>query len=185
MKLTKIIAATLLISAGLMSAPAMAAGPFYGGVSLGQSSFKDTCDGAAGAGINCDDSDTGYKIFGGYQINPNFGVEVTYADLGKLSISGGGAFGQVKANGFGVGVVGTLPVANNFSVLGRLGIYRGEAKASSNVGVNGKESSTELGFGLGASFAVTPAVDLRGEWEQFQFDGDKVNLLSVGVAMKF
>jgi OmpA-OmpF porin, OOP family len=190
MKLTKIIAATLLISAGLMSAPAMAAGPFYGGVSIGQSKFNDACNGVSGAGVRCSDSDTGYKILGGYQINPNVAVEATFADLGQAKASDNfGNFISQKGSGFGVGVVGTLPLANNFSLLGRLGFTRGEIKTSSNVGSVPNVSSTELSFGVGASYAVTPTVEIRGEWEQFKIEdgniGGKANLLSIGAVMKF
>ena len=49
------------IMAGAMSAPALAqvsASNVYVGVGIGQSKAKDWCNGIAGTGISCDDSDT-------------------------------------------------------------------------------------------------------------------------------
>lgn len=163
MKMNKTLAA-LLIGAGLISAPAMAAGPFYGGLNIGQFKAND-CSG--------DCSDTAYKLLAGYQFTPNVGVEVAYAD--------GGNFQGAKPTAFGVGVVGSFPVGNNISLLGRLAINNSKVKFDGG----GSDSSTELGFGFGAAYAITPAIDLSLEWERFKFKNGDGDLVSLGAKMKF
>ena len=62
---------------------------FYAGLSLGQSSMTDACTGLP-AGVSCDDKDSAWKIFGGYQFSRNFALELGYANLGEAKASGGG-----------------------------------------------------------------------------------------------
>jgi OOP family OmpA-OmpF porin len=79
--------------AALGSTPALSqnAQHFYGGAGLGQSrsSIDDNRINAAliGAGatstsISHDQKDASYKVFGGYQFTPYFGMEVGYFNLG-------------------------------------------------------------------------------------------------------
>lgn len=154
----------LALSTALLSAPTFAAGPYYGGVSLGTSDI-DNCRGDCG--------DTGIKLLGGYQVTPTVGVEVAYIDLGKFG-------NNVRASALGISALGKLPLQNNFSLFGRLGINNARIKGN---GVS--DSSIELGYGLGASYAYSPTVDFRAEWERIAFDSADGSLLSVGVVMKF
>ena len=82
---------------------------FYAGASLGQSKFKGACDTEAGITLsNCKDSDTAWKIFGGYQFTPNLAVELGYNDFGRISsdatvIVGGSTFtgnARIEASAF-------------------------------------------------------------------------------------
>src|ERR1041384_5449662 len=68
-------------------APAVAASAaedtgFYLGVGLGQSTLKNDDD-----GVDVDEDDTGFKIFGGYQLNNYLAAELSYIDLGKAERS--------------------------------------------------------------------------------------------------
>ena len=56
---------------------------FYIGGALGQSSFDVEC----ARTTSCDDSDSSWKIFGGYQFNKHFALEFGYADLGETTAS--------------------------------------------------------------------------------------------------
>src|SRR5688500_4414327 len=94
----------------------------YLGASLGTGESKNSCRGIVGA---CDNNDTAYKLFGGYQVNRNFAWEPADGYLGDVSASG--TAGGVPVN-FEVtnkaldftGVV-TLPVNDRFAVFARLG----------------------------------------------------------------
>jgi OmpA-OmpF porin, OOP family len=164
MKFTRIIFPTLISIAATCATPAFAVGPYYGGISLGTADLQD-CVG------NC--TDTGIKILGGYQVTPSVAAEIVYADLGKFG-------NNVRASALGLYAVGKLPLANNFSLLGRLGINNARLKGGGN-----SDSGMELGYGIGALYTLTPTVDLRGEWERYQFNSVDASLLSVGVTMKF
>ncbi len=164
MNLNRYISPSLITLAALFTAPAFAAGPYYGGLSLGSSELQD-CVG------NC--TDTGIKLLGGYQVTPSVAVEIAYADLGKFG-------NNLRASALGIYALGKLPLANNFSLLGKLGVNNARLKGGGN-----SNSGLELGYGIGAAYTLTPTVDLRGEWERFQFDSVDASLLSVGVTMKF
>ena len=83
---------SLVVLAVIASSGALAqdSGWYIGG-NVGQSLSRidnDQIMSAIGvSSIANDDSDTGYKIYGGYQLNRNFAVESGYFDLGKFCIS--------------------------------------------------------------------------------------------------
>jgi hypothetical protein len=68
----QIISAAILgaaMFAGSASAQSFDRQHFYVGGHLGQAKAKSACDGISGGGITCDDTDTSWKILGGYQFN--------------------------------------------------------------------------------------------------------------------
>src|SRR3954468_3942309 len=86
------------------------------GGSIGQSKIKVDCPAVA----SCDDTDTAFRVFGGYDFNKNFGAELGYTDLGKVTFSGG----DIKATAWDVMAVGRLPLGGDkFALYGKLGWY--------------------------------------------------------------
>lgn len=148
----------------------------YVSISAG-SSTVDACNGAA----NCDDGSTGFKLLGGYKLNPNVAVEGGYFDFGKAS-SGGAT---LKANGFGVGGAFHYDVNSDFGVVGRLGVAAMKADASAS----SSESSAQIYGGLGLGYKVAPAwsVDAAYDFSKIEFGNDKFNvhMFSVGVTFAF
>jgi OOP family OmpA-OmpF porin len=123
------------------------------------------------------DEDTSIRILGGYQVNKNIAAEFGYMDLG--SVAGGSAKG--KAWDF-VGV-GSIPLADKFSVYGKLGFAWSEVK-----GFGQNESGMELTYGFGASYDFSPTVAFRGEWQKYPDAGDgatDIDVLSIGVIFRF
>lgn len=117
------------------------------------------------------EDDTGFRILGGYQINRNFGAELGYSQLFDKQ--------GVKVNAWEVVGIGAFPLTNQFSVLGKLGFARLEAK-----GFGMKETDTELTYGAGAQFHVTPRFGIRGQWQRYDTEED-VDFISVGVIYRF
>jgi OOP family OmpA-OmpF porin len=183
----------LVCAAGVLGAVSASAADYgwYIGGNVGQSKFKEDC-----GGLTCDDTDTGYKLYGGYSFNKYLALELGYVDLGKTTFSGTvlgtPARGDIKGSGVNFGVVGTAPFGSGWAAFGKLGVISGEAKASVAIpGASGslKETSTEISYGVGVSYDVTPAGAVRGEWDRYRFDfqGNKgdTDLLSIGVSVKF
>src|SRR4051812_36937211 len=61
--------------------------------------------GLATTGIDDRESDTGYRIFGGYQFNRYFGLELGYFDLGKFgytasTVPAGSLTGEMRVKGW-------------------------------------------------------------------------------------
>jgi OOP family OmpA-OmpF porin len=203
----------MVMAAGLLVAGAASA-QWYGGVSAGVTSTSFdasglTITGATAFSISKDEKDTGYKIQAGYQFTPNWGVEFGYVDLGKISAvnnmtAPGVGFlrSDGKADGWNAVAVGTLPLSNGFSLLGKLGTIYSTAKANISVGgavvipagtqTSFKKSEWNWTYGLGVQYDINKTLSVRGEWERF--DGLRpsdtsnkldVNLYSVGLNFKF
>ncbi|MGB9149376.1 MAG: outer membrane beta-barrel protein [Burkholderiales bacterium] len=172
------LAMTLLIGVGLMSSPAMAAGPWYGGANIGQSTFKNLCSGVSGT---CDETDTSVKIFAGYRFTPNVSGELGYLDIGKGKVNLNNTDLDVSGNAVYLDAVGNYPLTNNFSLLGRIGVANAKAKASASFG-SATDSETKLHVGLGVSYDFSPTMSVRGEWEQVS---DFADSISVGLVIKF
>lgn len=154
---------------------------WYAGFGIGQSSFDDPCP--AGFGItSCDDSDTSWKIFGGYQFNTNWGVEFGYVDLGKISFSGPGFSGSADADGLEVVGVGTYPINPQFSIYGKLGLFNWDASANVS-GFGASDSGTDLTLGFGVQYKFTKNLFGRAEWQHY--DDVDVDVLGISIVFKF
>src|SRR5690554_4822033 len=118
--------ATLVATPALaQSYPGVPDEGFYLGTAIGQAKLKnDTLDWLDDLGASTDDKDTAFKLFAGYQFNPNFAVEASYVDFGDFTASGmltdgfNIASGNVEGSidGFGFALVGRLPIDAGFSV---------------------------------------------------------------------
>src|SRR5690606_11097829 len=118
--------AALIGSLALVSMPASAQeANFYVSGSLGQMEAREACDDVI---ISCDDKDTAWRHFAGYQFHPNFAVELGYADLGEVSASAPGLNASVEATALDLVAVGSIPLGDRFSLFGKVGAYRGEAE---------------------------------------------------------
>ena len=185
-----------LLVAGLLAASALAFSPmaqaqvsadnWYVGVGAGQGKGKDACSDIASAGApvgltvtSCDDTATGYRLFAGFPVHKNFRIEVGYADFGKPG--GTGAILSVpvsadwKATAWDASLLGTLPVADKFSVLGRLGVALWHVELDVNalgVGFSESASGASALYGLGVQYDFTDRFGLRGEWVRYSNVGD-------------
>jgi OOP family OmpA-OmpF porin len=182
MRKLKVVLATAGLSAALGFAGSAAAqsnlASWYIGGTVGQSDFKDGCQGLG----SCDKKDTAWGILGGYQFNRNFAAEFGYHDLGKASAPRG----ETKGNAWELTGIGALPLVDQLSVYGKLGVYRGELKAAA-----AKETNSDFTYGAGLQYDFTKAVGVRGEWQRYNKMGGgalgktDVDVLSVGVIYHF
>lgn len=154
-----------------------------------------------------DNSGTGYKLFGGYQLNRNFAVEGGYFDLGRSSYTvnanrvidnAPGTFnGETRVRGLNLDLVGMLPVSDRFSVFGRVGAAYAQSRANFNstgaVPVNPsntRRNDTNLKVGLGMQYAITQALALRAELERYRINDPvrnrgHIDMASVGLIYRF
>ncbi len=203
------------LAATALAAPAsMAQGTgWYAGAAIGRSAAtidnERITNGLAGEGLTTNsledrDRDTGYKLFGGYQINRNFGVEAGWFDVGRMGFTAtttpaGTLVGDVRFNGLNLDLVGTLPISDRFSLLGRIGgAYvrtRGTFSSTGAVVMPFAGTSTSaqrfgLEYGVGLAWHLTEAWELRAEGERIHVNdsvGNKgqVDLLTLGVVYHF
>ena len=199
--------------AGLVTVFCLAAAPAYAqlnfgrmdtglylGGSVGASKFRTSCDDVP---VSCDDKDTGWKLFAGYQFTDNFAVEGGYTDLGKVTangiVSGAAASAEAKAKGWEFVGVASFPIYDRFSIYGKAGVFRAKADVSVTATVPGfsatlstSEWSTDFTFGAGVKYSFTPNVGARLEWQRYQNvkaggnSGDEnIDLFSLGLLYNF
>ena len=178
-----------------MSSPVMAQqSGFYVGGSLGQSEASGFCSDLRSVftGVSaCDEKDTGFKIFAGYQVNRNFAIEGSYVDYGEFTARatvppGVLVTGSADATAFGVAGLGILPVSDRFSLFGKVGLLMTDIGATvSGGGVTVSESDDETGlqFGVGVLFNFTNNIGIRAEWERN--DEAEIDMLSAGIQVRF
>ena len=151
---------------------------FYVGGSLSAPNFNDQVNhyGEAESGRG-----PGAKLYGGLQLNPHVAVETGWMNLGRTQNTGGSA----TIYGGYVDAVGTLPVANKWSLLGRAGLA--EARLTSSTG---DTSSAALKAGVGVQYDLTQKVAVRVEYEHYHFlsafgEKPEVGQASVGLKIGF
>jgi hypothetical protein len=123
----------------------------------------------------------------GASINKNFAVEARLGvGLSDDSINVLGVPVSIKVNNFiGVYGKGILPLSNQASLYGLLGYTQGKLKAEFPGGST-SESDSDVSYGVGGDFAITPTTSLNVEWARlFKGDGYKVDGLTFGVSFKF
>jgi len=180
----------LLAALTFFAASASAQGQTYIGVSFGQSKFKDACSGLP-AGFSCDENGTAWKLFGGYQFNPNLAVEVAFTDLGKADATSPAGNASLKATAWEIDGVGSWPVMAPLSLYGKLGLYSA-TKEVTGLANSAKDTNASVTFGLGVRYDMTANLAARAEWQRYDKvggndTGDKTNIdmWNIGVLWKF
>ena len=183
----------------------------YVGISAGESKSKfdsgATAQSLVGAGVtagavNEDERGNAYKAFIGVPLSPNWAVEAGYFDLGRFGFDAatspaGTVTGTTRIQGLNLDLVGTLPITERWSLLGRVGAAYAETKGSfsgtGESGVSALSSSkrdTHYKYGFGTEYAFTPALTMRLEGERYHVNdalGQRANvdLISVGLVYRF
>jgi OmpA-OmpF porin, OOP family len=190
-------AAALASAAPAAFAQGFEANRVYAGVALGQSQFDLDCSGTTA----CEDSDTAWKVFGGYQFSRHFALEVGYGNLGEATAStppfGGipAADVSIEATVWEVLAVGTLPLAERFSIYGKAGLYVADTEVRVSFAglgsVNRSDDNTDLTFGVGLRYDFTPNLGVRAEWQRYgdvsadAFGEGDIDLISIGLVWRF
>ncbi len=197
----------------LLAATANARAQFFVGISAGQAKTglngSDLSSQLLDLGFNSpsvslSDKTTSYGLKLGYQFTSYVAVEGNYTDLVKYgyqaSVQPAGSLNPgLKVKGFGLDLVGTLPIFDKFSLLGRAGVQRmktdGVFSGSGSIDLitsGGSPSSTAGKLAFGVQYAMSKNLGLRLEVERFRklggnalgsaFDADNYSL---GVLFKF
>jgi len=79
-----------------------------------------------------------YKLTLGYKVSDNLSFDIEYVDLGDYF------FDIISQSGFSANIIGSLPVANNFSVFGKAGLFAWTLEAPGF-----EDTGTDITYGLG------------------------------------
>jgi len=191
------VAALLVLLAASPAAWSQDSRGGYVGASIGQAYYKHTCDGAP-AGITCNNDDTAFRVFGGYQFKPSFGMELGFHVLGNIAAQGGGPAAvkqtaDIRAVDFLY--VGSWPMSNRLALITKLGFYFGKLQVDANpAGISRgweSRSTNDITYGLGVGYELTDHADFRLEWQHFGHFGTgsapdlDIHLISLGAVYRF
>lgn len=135
------------------AAPFSAPGTFYVGADAGSTKLTGAADG----------SRTSYGAFAGYTLNPNFAVEAGFGRLYDWSAYGA----HERGNQASLSLLGSVPVATNLSLYGRLGVnqisMRGEIPTTNGGKYVFKDDTTRALLGVGLNYKLNEKVSARIE----------------------
>jgi len=184
----KKILSTLAVCLGvcLLAAVPTSAGPYFG-ASLGQAS-ADLGD--LGPDTTVDDSDTEWKVYGGWRLFKFVAVEAGFSDMGEVSAAStiDSSSVSMSANGITVAALGVLPVGN-FDVFAKMGYLYWDADLDINDPLLGQTTlgddgnDTVLGAGVVWNYPGPGAARL--EYEQSEVGNLDVDSIAAGLTFMF
>ena len=153
-----------------------------------------------------DDSDTAYKLYGGFAFSPVLAVEFGWADLGEVVTEYGATVAPAEiddllADTFAVhpvlgqgwfvaGVVSWPVMPEQFSLYGRAGLFAWDADIDVRVisggagRISGDDNGTDWMWGVGLDWRIGTAWSVTAEWERYRLN-DWVDVPSVGLRFRF
>ena len=185
----KLIFAVLAGVTAMTAAQAQVSSPYIGlGVASSDHDFKI---GAAGTSKS-DGYKASGKIFGGFDVNPMFGVEAGYTDVRRAehSYTIGATTGTATTEGSRtyLAAKATMPVNEAFSVYGKLGAGYSKTKFRSTTLGSANDSDTEVYAGLGGQYKISDKMALSLEYERYGKSKDfgaKADAITVGARYNF
>ncbi len=185
-----------LASAGTGVANATLPGYFVGG----QLGWSDTHFGASDlrkagnfTSASIDDSGLAGRVFTGYQLDQNYGLELGYTRFATASVtkatsssSGNSVNGHIHE--YAIDALGTasLPMGNGFSVGGGLGLAYIKTHGNSNIISNQSRFNPEIA--VKAAYDVTANTNVFAGWNRIQKVGGSIpstDLISAGIQYNF
>lgn len=188
----RLLACGLVVAAASVAAPAHADSGFFIGGSAGGATLEAEFDPTSLPGLpsSFDEDDTAWKLFAGYKLDLpliTLGVEGGYVNFGQpdLLVAGSGGPIGIEVETTGLNVWGTAGVElGPLDLYGKLGMISWDIEAGIDGFGSVEDDGTDPAYGVGLSFGLG-SLELRGEYEIYDFDDADYEMLSVGIAFRF
>lgn len=165
----------------------------------GKSSLQGTLNNLGGGAGTAERMGKSVKLGVGYQFNTYNGVDIAYHDNGSYHLQlQTPLFGRVnydiKVRRIAVSYILNIPASENLSFTGRAGVSRWSEKvegefADLGVSVSDDRRDTDVLWGLGMRYRMSPNVSLAIEYETFHQQQDNLywdfGALTSAVIVKF
>lgn len=155
-----------------------AARGFHIGAGAGSNSLNGTD--YTGNGNHVDDRQMAYKGLAGFRFTEMFSLESQYIDFGTAE--GGG--NRVKAHGVTAGGILEAPMTNFLHPYAKAGALFWDADGSFG-GVDRSDTGVDFTYGGGMRFILSRNVDIRTEYERFEFQDSDVHTISAMLQLNF
>jgi OOP family OmpA-OmpF porin len=133
--------------------------------------------------------DTAFKLGGGYAVNKNFAIEGYFADYGKaedtVTVFADEFDVAAEATAIVVQAVGIFPASPKFDLFAKAGLAMWDSEVFADGASLGDDDGSDIIFGLGGAFFITPQAAIRVEYEMSEFDDVDVTMLSAGFSYHF
>lgn len=155
--------------------------PTYG-FNIGGGAGSNSVDGAdyTGNGNRVDDRQVAYKGMVGLRLNPAVSLEAQYLDFGTAKDGDN----RVKARGVTAGGVFEARMSRHVHPYAKAGVLFWDADGQFS-GVARSDDGTDFAYGGGLRFLLGRAVDIRTEYERFEFNTTDVHTISAMLQFNF
>lgn len=173
-----------LAAAMLLPMPASAESGFFIHAGVGQSELSDDFD-----GFTVDDDSTSWRLSAGWRFNDYLAFEGGYHNFGRFEqdfdVDGAPVRVSLKADGFTLGGVGSIPLGERFDVFGRVGAFFWDGDADLNGVTQATPEDTNLYLGLGVRFDLNERFSITGDGSRYDLDGTTGTVFSIGADLRF
>ncbi len=157
----------------------------YIGASISQADTEAICD----SFTRCDSGDRGWKIYSGVRLSSDIVVEGGYIDFGEMATyDSDNKRTTSRLSGYTTAALATYQYGDKLELFAKGGIIWWDNERSADSGDSSNDDASRY-IGAGASYDLGDNLGIRAEWERFEdierFEGntEKIELLSIGVAM--
>ncbi len=163
------------------------------------------------ASSNLSESNTTWKLFGGYSFTPNWAVEGSYVNFDDVKthttvsaqaltttadqqtfVNNAATVHPYAIEGYAIAAKGTVPISPRFSLFAKAGVFFWNADinvycsgCASVVGTKRSVSGTNLTGGVGMGYDLNSNIGMRLEYERYATDRNDVDYYSVGLEYRF
>lgn len=176
-------------AAATWGTPALAQN-LYAELGAGLSKADVDCSGTT----SCDRTGTSVRAILGYEFAPNWAIEASLADLGRVKASAtvplvGNVQTSARLRSVGLGVAGTLPLGEAIGLTGRLGVASNRTSISGSANgrsVSDSETHTTPYVGVGLSYALSKqtSISLTLDRTRAEYGDEKIAVVAAGAGVR-
>jgi OmpA-OmpF porin, OOP family len=126
------------------------------------------------------DNRTAWRIYGGFEASRMFAIEAAYTDFGTSD----DGLANLDVNGLSAAVLLSLPLFDYIAPYGKLGVIAWDRERSLGP-LRSSDDGTDMFYGVGGRFSLTPNADLRLEYERYKIDNTDLDMVSANFQFRF
>ncbi len=131
-------------------------------------------------GADIDNTDTGFKFYGGFRSGELLSYHLGYVDFGEVSIRDGATFAEADSGGAFVDIGLNLPLAPGFSLYGKAGLIAWQQDTRDNtlgfVDYH-HEQGVDPFWGIGMRLQTADNLALKFAFDRYEFKDDGSNVI--------